>query len=86
LRRKAAIVKSILEAERNSHLWFDKSNIYNKMTVTKFEDTWIVKFIRVLSRGVRKEDRASLFNKVSFVGGVRFAHWSEMRVQELNGT
>jgi hypothetical protein len=64
---KMAIVKSVLRAERDSVLYFDKSNIYNRMSVTKFEHTWIVKFIRMLDRGVAAELKDALFNNVAFI-------------------
>src|SRR5262245_48172400 len=52
---KIAITKSILEEERSSKLFFDKSNIYNKLHVNAFEDTWLIKLVRMLGRGVPKE-------------------------------
>jgi hypothetical protein len=64
---KIAIVKSILEQERRSNLYFDKSNIYNTMKVSSFEDTWLIKFVRMLGRGVPKEAVGNIFNKVAFI-------------------
>ncbi len=64
---KMAIVKSVLEAERRSKLFFNKSNIYNRMKVEKFENTWIVKFVRMLGRGVPKERAGEVFSNVAFI-------------------
>jgi hypothetical protein len=64
---KMAIVKTVLETERASRLYFDKSNIYNQMSVRDFENTWIVKFIRMLNRGLRIDKNEDLFNNVAFI-------------------
>jgi hypothetical protein len=64
---KICIAKAILEEERTSKLWFDKSNIYNKMKVSEFEDTWIIKFVRMLVRGVPKEKVGTIFQNIAFI-------------------
>jgi hypothetical protein len=64
---KIAIAKSILEEERKSKLFFDKSNFYNKMKVNKFEGTWLIKFIRMLGRGVPKERIDTIFHNAAFI-------------------
>ncbi len=64
---KIAIVKSILEEERSSKLFFNKSNMYNKLSVSSFEDTWLIKFVRMLGRGVAKERIDTIFDNVAFI-------------------
>lgn len=64
---KAAIVKSILAAERASKLFFSRENIYNKMDMGKAEGTWLIKFVRMLGRSVRLEDIEAIFKNVSFI-------------------
>jgi hypothetical protein len=64
---KIAIAKTILEAERSSKLFFDRSNIFNKMNVTDFENTWIMKFVRMLGRNVPKQDVGGIFKNVAFI-------------------
>jgi hypothetical protein len=64
---KAAIVKSILEAERDSHLFFDPNNSRNKLVLEKLEGSWFMKFIRVLGRGIPKSNAQQVFDNVSFV-------------------
>lgn len=64
---KMAIVRAVLEAEASSTLHFDMSNIYNKIKVSQFEDTWLVKFMRTLVRGVAKENASTVFDNVSFI-------------------
>lgn len=64
---KAAIVRSVLEAEKNSALFVDQSNIYNKLDFAKVEDTWFVKLMRVLGPDVPVEHVESLFNDVTFI-------------------
>ncbi|PAY03366.1 hypothetical protein CK489_39615 [Bradyrhizobium sp. UFLA03-84] len=64
---KAAIVKSILEAEQESQLYFDQNNSRNKLMLEKLEGSWFMKFIRVLGRGIPKSNAAQIFDNVSFV-------------------
>jgi len=64
---KAAIIKQILLAERNSHLYFDTSNAYNKMKMVKLENTWLLKFMRMLGRGVSLKDIEYLFEEIAFI-------------------
>ena len=64
---KIAIVKSILEREHRSNLYVDKATIYNTMKVGDFEDTWLIKFVRMLGRGVPKEAVSNIFNNVAFI-------------------
>ena len=51
---KATIVRSIIEAERGSELFFDQNNSRNKLVLEKLEGSWFMKFIRVLGRGITK--------------------------------
>ncbi|MCW5681302.1 MAG: hypothetical protein KF794_07745 [Xanthobacteraceae bacterium] len=64
---KIAIAKTILEKERASKLWFSKSNIHNKMDVSRFEDTWLIKFVRLLGRNIQKEAIENIFDNVAFI-------------------
>lgn len=64
---KAAIVKSILEAEENSLLYYDPSSARNRLAVDRIESTWYVKFMRTLVRGVSKADVRQIFANISFV-------------------
>lgn len=63
---KAAIVKAILEAERGSKLYFDRNNGV-EFNVTRVADTWFVKFIHMLSRGIPRENVREIFDRVAFV-------------------
>jgi hypothetical protein len=64
---KAAIIKYILKAERSSPLFFDTSNSYTKMNMSRLENTWLLKFMRVLARGVALKDIEHLFDNVAFI-------------------
>jgi hypothetical protein len=64
---KAAIVRSIIEAERESGLYFDQNNSRNKLVLEKLEGSWFMKFIRVLGRGIPKNNAPQIFDNVSFV-------------------
>jgi hypothetical protein len=48
---KAAIIRAILEAEKNSKLFVDQSNFYNKLDFGSIEGTWFLKLMRVLGPG-----------------------------------
>jgi hypothetical protein len=62
---KAAIVKAVLEAERHSRLYFDPNDAaFNPASIA---DTWLIKFMHMLGRGVPKENARQTFDKVSFV-------------------
>jgi hypothetical protein len=64
---KAAIVRSILVAERQSKLFYDRSNIYNKLSFSKAEGTWLIKLMRMLGRGITPENAHTIFDNVAFV-------------------
>jgi hypothetical protein len=63
---KAAIVKAVIEAERGSKLYFDvyKGEAFDP---TRFADTWFMKFMHMLGRGVPKEDVRQIFDNVAFI-------------------
>ena len=64
---RMAIVKSVLDAERQSTLFLDRSNSQTHFSITEFEDTWIVKFVRMLMKGLAKERKLELFANVAFI-------------------
>jgi hypothetical protein len=64
---KAAIVRSILYAERHSKLFVDPSNIYNKLNLEKVHDSWFVKFMQVLAPGRKVPDVERVLDDVSFI-------------------
>src|SRR5215475_3091986 len=53
---KAAIVRAILEAERSSKLYVDDSKAYNRLNMEPIKKSWIMKFVRMLSRNVRPQN------------------------------
>jgi hypothetical protein len=64
---KAAIVRVILQAEKGSDLYIDRSNFYNKMDFTKVEQTWFLKLMRVLGPGGNPESVDTVFKNISFI-------------------
>ena len=64
---KAAIVRTILHAERHSKLYVDPSNIYNKLNVVNIRETWFVKFMQVLGPGRKAPHVESVLDDVSFI-------------------
>ncbi len=64
---KAAIVKAVLEAERKSKLYFGGTSGIETFDATRIADTWFVKFMHMLSRGIPRENVREIFERVSFI-------------------
>jgi hypothetical protein len=64
---KAAIVKTILEAERGSKLYADRKLNQQTINFPLISNTWFVKFMRMLSRGIPTENAREIFDSVSFI-------------------
>jgi hypothetical protein len=63
---KAALVKSILEAEADSKLYID-ANKAQRFNADQVRGTWFVKFMYMLGRGIPKEDVSQIFDNVAFI-------------------
>ena len=64
---KLAIVRSILEAEKNSLLFVDERQGDSKLNFNDLQDTWYTSFMQILADGRRKENINHLFEGVSFI-------------------
>jgi hypothetical protein len=64
---KAAIVQAIVEAERNSQLFFNRAEGGETFEAEKLADTWFTKFMYMLCRGIPRENVTQLFEKVAFI-------------------
>lgn len=64
---KAAIIRSILNAERHSHLFVDPSNVKNTLYPMKAHDSWMVKFMRVLGPGRKVSEVDKVLDEVAFI-------------------
>jgi hypothetical protein len=66
---KAAIVKSILEAERNSILFYEGDARLGDLSFhpTEASRTWLGLLLQLASRGVRKDQMRLIFQNVAFV-------------------
>lgn len=64
---KHAIVKCILDAEGQSDLFVDDSNIYNAVKFNDLENTWYEQFMRILMPGYSEANVDRIFENVSFV-------------------
>ena len=64
---KTTIVKCILEAEKESMLWFDDSNLDKSIDFRSLHATWFAKFIKALGKDVRRDMATTLFDNVSFI-------------------
>lgn len=63
---KLAIVKSILEAEQNSHLYIDdETGLFRDLP--KLKDSWFFDFAKSLNDGVPRSEIDNIFEKVTFV-------------------
>jgi hypothetical protein len=63
---KAAIVKAILEAEHSSKLYFSPFE-GGRFDINKFADTWFVKFMYMLARGIPKEEIKTVFDRIFLI-------------------
>ncbi len=64
---KAAIVQAVIEAERGSRLFFDRFQGTQTFDADRVADTWLVKFMYMLGRGVPREKVAHIFEGISFI-------------------
>jgi hypothetical protein len=64
---KAAIVQAVVEAEHNSHLFFNRLEGAETFDAEKLTDTWFTKFMYMLCRGVPRENVSKVFEKVAFI-------------------
>jgi hypothetical protein len=64
---KAAIAKTIVEAEQQSKLYFNPFQGQEMFDVTALANTWFIKFMYMLGRGVPKENVGEIFDNVSFI-------------------
>jgi len=64
---KIAIAKAILEQEQGSPLFVDRTNLENGLRVSMVEDTWLIKLVRILGRGVSKEQIGDIFANIAFI-------------------
>lgn len=63
---KLAIVKAILDAEGNSKLKSPERHL-EMFDINAVEDTWLLRFMRALTEGVRRADVESIFDNVAMI-------------------
>ena len=64
---KLAIVRSILDAERNSLLYIDSSNIYNRIDFSALEKTWYARFMMLLTENCTKENLSRRLKSIALI-------------------
>lgn len=64
---KIAIAKCILDAERGSTLWIDRSNKGNDIDLSALASTWIGRLFVAMQEGLRAEYAERFFDKAAFV-------------------
>ena len=64
---KAAIVYTILEAEKKSTLYFDKMRSSEQVKFETLENNWYVEFAKILFKQARRDELEDLFKNFSIV-------------------
>ncbi len=64
---KLAIVRSILNAERNSLLYIDNSNIYNRLNFRALEKKWYALFMMLLTENCTKENLSKRLKSIALI-------------------
>ncbi|MDQ1353012.1 MAG: hypothetical protein QG657_3318, partial [Acidobacteriota bacterium] len=64
---KLAIVRSILDAEKNSHLHFESSNKDSNIPFLKLEKTWNTPFFQLLTENCTKNDLQERFKYFTLI-------------------
>lgn len=64
---KIAIARAILEAERQSKLFYEKRNVRDTINFKAIADSWYGGFYQLLSQGVSKDNLDSIFENVTII-------------------
>ena len=64
---KLAIVRSILKAEKDSKLYVNSNNIYNKMNYAELESTWFNAFWQLMTENCQAEELENRFSSISLI-------------------
>lgn len=64
---KLAIVRSILDAEQHSLLFFDGQWSNDTINHNNLQETWYISFMQLLTEGFHRENISQLFENVSFI-------------------
>ncbi|MGD0843306.1 MAG: hypothetical protein ABSA06_02945 [Geobacteraceae bacterium] len=64
---KLAIASSILEAEKESKLYFESKHIDDSIDYNSLKDTWYAQFYSLLNKGSEKTDLNNIFNNITVI-------------------
>jgi len=64
---KLAIVRSILDAERRSLLYFEKPRIDSNINFSRLEKTWYISFFQLLTENCQKNDLKERFKSITLI-------------------
>jgi hypothetical protein len=64
---KSIIARAIHAAEFKSDMYVDPSNVHNQIDFNKIEQSWFVKFMRVLAPGITVSNVENIFQNVAFI-------------------
>jgi hypothetical protein len=64
---KLAIVRSILNAERNSHLFFEKTKSDSNINLSRLEATWYLSFFKLLTENCQKNELTERFKSLTLI-------------------
>jgi hypothetical protein len=64
---KLAIARCILEAEKKSILFVDRTNVYNSLDFEAADKTWLTPFFRLLTENCQKKDIEARLHRVGII-------------------
>jgi hypothetical protein len=64
---KLAIVRSILDAEQKSLLYFDKNRENSGINFNSIDETWYIPFFQLLTENCKENDLESIFNSFTLI-------------------
>lgn len=64
---KLAIVRSILDAEKNSLLYFERSRVDSNINFSRLEKTWYIPFLQLLTENCHKTELTERFKSITLI-------------------
>jgi regulator of RNase E activity RraB len=64
---KLAIVRSILDAEKDSLLYFEKSRVDSNINFSRLEKTWYIPFFQLLTENCQKTELTERFKSITLI-------------------
>lgn len=64
---KIGIAHEILKAERNSSLYLDETNVYNRLDFSQMSENWLLVLFKILAEGTSSSDFFARLSQINFV-------------------